>query len=131
MPVKQHASVGKSARHTDSAGQQHESAANDAAALAPPEYGIDFADQGANAGATAQLAGVVQHDQSAPEEPNVAQPRDKSAPGGAHTGLPANLQAGVEGLSGMSMSHVRVHYNSSRPAQLNALAYAQGEDIHV
>jgi len=26
---------------------------------------------------------------------------------------------------------VNVHYNSARPAQLNALAYAQGTDIHV
>lgn len=29
------------------------------------------------------------------------------------------------------MDSVRVHYNSSQPAQLNALAYAQGADIHV
>lgn len=47
------------------------------------------------------------------------------------TGLPDNLKAGVESLSGMSLDNVRVHYNSSQPAQLNALAYAQGTDIHV
>lgn len=41
------------------------------------------------------------------------------------------LKAGIESLSGMSMDHVRVHYNSRRPAQLNALAYAQGSEIHV
>lgn len=29
------------------------------------------------------------------------------------------------------MDHVKVHYNSSQPAQLNALAYARGTDIHV
>ena len=29
------------------------------------------------------------------------------------------------------MDHVKVHYNSSQPAQLNALAYAQGSDIHI
>jgi hypothetical protein len=46
-------------------------------------------------------------------------------------GLPGQLKAGVEALSGMSMDHVRVHRNSSRPAQLNALAYAQGRDIHL
>ncbi|TND02442.1 MAG: hypothetical protein FD123_4115, partial [Bacteroidetes bacterium] len=34
-------------------------------------------------------------------------------------------------LSGFDLSDVRVHYNSSQPAQLNALAYAQGGDIHV
>lgn len=47
------------------------------------------------------------------------------------TGMPDQLKAGVENLSGMSMDHVKVHYNSDKPAQLNALAYAQGSDIHV
>jgi len=47
------------------------------------------------------------------------------------TGLPDNLKAGVENLSGISLDDVKVHYNSSQPAQLNALAYAQGTDIHV
>ncbi|MCA8991601.1 MAG: DUF4157 domain-containing protein [Planctomycetaceae bacterium] len=37
----------------------------------------------------------------------------------------------MEQLSGLSMSNVRVHYNSAKPAQLNALAYAQGTDIHL
>ncbi|WP_205010691.1 DUF4157 domain-containing protein [Nitrosomonas oligotropha] len=48
-----------------------------------------------------------------------------------NTGLPDHLKSGIESLSGMSMDSVRVHYNSSQPAQLNALAYAQGTDIHV
>lgn len=48
-----------------------------------------------------------------------------------NTGLPDNLKHGIENLSGMSMDSVKVHYNSSQPAQLNALAYAQGSDIHV
>ena len=47
------------------------------------------------------------------------------------TGLPDRLKFGVESLSGISIDDVRVHYNSSKPAQLNALAYAQGTDIHV
>lgn len=47
------------------------------------------------------------------------------------TGLPDTLKSGVESLSGMSMDNVKVHYNSPQPAQLNALAYAQGTDIHV
>ncbi len=49
----------------------------------------------------------------------------------ADTGLPPQLKAGIESMSGMSMDHVNVHYNSDRPAQLNAHAYAQGSDIHV
>jgi len=47
------------------------------------------------------------------------------------TGLPDNLKAGVENLSGISMDDVRVHYNSSKPTQLQALAYTQGTEIHV
>lgn len=47
------------------------------------------------------------------------------------TGLPDNLKAGVESLSGLSMNDVNVHYNSDKPAQLNAEAYAQGNDIHL
>ncbi|MFC5743214.1 DUF4157 domain-containing protein [Dyella tabacisoli] len=42
-----------------------------------------------------------------------------------------NLRTGIESLSGVDMSGVRVHYASSLPAQMNALAYAQGADIHL
>jgi hypothetical protein len=55
----------------------------------------------------------------------------EAAPAPNKTGLPDNLKAGVESLSGVSLNNVKVHYNSPRPAQLNALAYAQGTDIHV
>ncbi len=47
------------------------------------------------------------------------------------TGLPDNLKSGIENLSGYSMNDVRVHYNSDKPAELNAHAYAQGTDIHL
>lgn len=47
------------------------------------------------------------------------------------TGLPDQLKGGIESLSGMSMDHVRVHRDSGRPAELGALAYAQGSDIHL
>jgi len=47
------------------------------------------------------------------------------------TGMPDHLKSGLENLSSMNLSSVRVHHNSSKPAQLNALAYTQGQDIHV
>lgn len=47
------------------------------------------------------------------------------------TGLPDNLKAGIENLSGYSMDEVKVHYNSDKPATLQAHAYAQGTDIHL
>jgi hypothetical protein len=47
------------------------------------------------------------------------------------TGLPNDLKSGIENLSGLSLDNVKVHYNSSEPAQLQAHAYAQGSDIHI
>ncbi len=46
------------------------------------------------------------------------------------TGLPDSLQAGLESLSGFDLGDVNVHHGSSQPAQLNALAYAQGTENH-
>jgi len=47
------------------------------------------------------------------------------------TGMPDDLKQGVENLSGEDMSDVKVTYNSDKPAQLQAHAYAQGTDIHI
>ncbi len=47
------------------------------------------------------------------------------------TGMPDTLKSGIESLSGHSMDDVQVHYNSAKPAQLNAHAYAQGSEIHL
>ena len=47
------------------------------------------------------------------------------------TGMPDNLKAGIEDLSGFSMDDVRVHYGSSKPAAVQAHAYTQGTDIHI
>lgn len=93
----------------------------DPAQLAAPEEELQMK-------ATAQLAGVEEEALQGRFAPGVAQleaaQRDDS-------GMPAGLRAGIEQLSGMSMDGVKVHYNSGQPAQLNALAYAQGSDIHV
>ena len=53
------------------------------------------------------------------------------APRPNNTGMPDNLKSGIESFSGFSMDDVRVHYNSSKPATVQALAYTQGTDIHV
>lgn len=47
------------------------------------------------------------------------------------TGMPDNLKSGIESLSGIDMSDVKVHYNSYQPAQLQAHAFAQGNQIHL
>ncbi|MEM7186251.1 MAG: DUF4157 domain-containing protein [Bacteroidota bacterium] len=46
-------------------------------------------------------------------------------------GLPSYLKSGIQAMSGYSMDDVTVHYNSNKPAQLNAHAHAQGTNIHL
>lgn len=84
----------------------------------------------------AQLAQVSEEEEEEPiqakfetvqRQPNATD----SKPRPNNTGLPDNLKSGIEALSGLSLDHVKVHYNSAQPAQLNALAYAQGSDIHL
>ena len=47
------------------------------------------------------------------------------------TGIPDHLKSGLENQSGMDLSDVRVHYNSPEPARLKALAYTEGQHIHL
>jgi hypothetical protein len=72
----------------------------------------------------AQMKAAASHDETLQRKPQVAVKPN-------NTGLPDGLKSGIENLSGMAMDHVQVHYNSSQPAQLNALAYAQGSSIYV
>ncbi|MTI86892.1 MAG: DUF4157 domain-containing protein [Balneolaceae bacterium] len=48
-----------------------------------------------------------------------------------NTGLPGQLKSGIENLSGYAMDDVKVHYHSSKPAQMQAHAFARGTDIHI
>jgi hypothetical protein len=48
-----------------------------------------------------------------------------------NTGLPDNLKSGMENISGINLDQVRVHYNSPKPAAVQAHAYAQGNNIHL
>ena len=65
-----------------------------------------------------------------PKQQVVAQPLSKRPKRNA-TGLPDLLKAGLESLSGHSLDDVQVHYNSNKPAQLQAQAYAQGTAIEL
>ena len=48
-----------------------------------------------------------------------------------NTGLPDPLKQGMESLSGISLDDVKVNYNSNKPSDLGAHAYAEGNQIHV
>jgi hypothetical protein len=82
-----------------------------------------IADQG-NHGRSMPAVPVSQKKEAQHEQDTIQQKENK-------TGLPDDLKSGIENLSGFSMDDTRVHYNSSKPAQLNAFAYAQGTDIQV
>lgn len=48
-----------------------------------------------------------------------------------NSSIPNDLKSGVENVTGVSMDDVKVHYNSSEPANVNAHAYAQGNEVHL
>lgn len=129
VPMKHTSSVSKAVLPTASVAQH---AGVDGVALAPPACGIDLVDRAAQAAATGVeqqapwLGGTLQM-QAAPSSTG----NTFGAQAENRTGLPDTLKAGVEALSGLALGDVRVHYNSPRPAQLQALAYTQGTDIHV
>jgi hypothetical protein len=45
--------------------------------------------------------------------------------------MPDNLKSGIENLSRMDMSDVRVHRTSPQPARFGAQAYSQGSQVHL
>lgn len=47
------------------------------------------------------------------------------------TGIPTQMKFDFEQRSGLSFDDVRVHYNSDKPARLQALAYTQGTQVYV
>ncbi len=47
------------------------------------------------------------------------------------TGIPIQMKLDFEQRSGLSFDHVRVHYQSSEPAKLGALAYTLGEQVYI
>lgn len=71
------------------------------------------------------VEGISQEGEPLPGNPELIQNKESS------TGLPDTLKAGIETLSGISMDDVQVHYNSTKPAHVQALAYTQGTDIYV
>jgi Domain of unknown function (DUF4157) len=50
---------------------------------------------------------------------------------GSSSGLSGDLLNGFASSTGHDLSDVKVHKNSDKPAQVGALAYAQGNDIHL
>lgn len=47
------------------------------------------------------------------------------------TGIPDNIKHGIESLSGISLDDVKVYYNSPKPAEIDAHAYAEGTNVYI
>ncbi|MEM9639200.1 MAG: DUF4157 domain-containing protein [Pseudomonadota bacterium] len=92
-----------------------------------PAPGHDLSGLQTRADGSAVVAQLARWGQAAAQR----QEQDEGAGTSGAQGLPADLRTGMEQLSGTDMSAVKVHYNSSRPASVNAHAYAQGSDIHL
>jgi hypothetical protein len=90
----------------------------------------DLANNSPQAKQAAQLQAKADHYASQQMSP-IHNNSNNAAGSTNNTGLPDNLKSGVENLSGESLDDVKVHYNSDKPAQLQAHAYAQGTDVHV
>ena len=48
-----------------------------------------------------------------------------------NTGIPNDLKTGFENLAGYNLDHIFVHYNSEKPATVQAEAYAQDNNIYL
>ncbi len=121
--MKQTSSSEKMSRTTTLSSSPDVSAGPNGVAIAPPVYGIEVVDR-------QPIQATLEHEGHSPQPDNqnldtLIQKKENK------TGLPDNLKAGLENLSGMAMDKVKVHYHSSKPAQLQALAYTQGTDIHI
>lgn len=47
------------------------------------------------------------------------------------TGIPTQMKIRLEQSTGYSPDDIRIHYNSDKPGQLDALAYTQGNQIYI
>lgn len=59
------------------------------------------------------------------KEPDYSEKRDKS------TGIPIDMKRYIENQTGLSYDDVRIHYNSNKPRQFEALGYTQGNNIFL
>jgi hypothetical protein len=115
-----------------------ETAAIQAKSFSPPSFQLKSSPVVAGAeseGAEEQSETVQKVAAAGPDfadaDPNAGGGNAGGAGGAGGNGLPNDLRGGIESLSGLDMSDVKVNYNSDKPKQLNALAYAQGSDIHI
>ena len=86
---------------------------------------LSFADNRANSNDIEELQNNIDNSENTQSISQLQKKVDNSKP------LPEDLKEGVEQLSGQDMSDVKVNYNSNKPQQLDAHAYANGNEIEI
>lgn len=109
----------------DSAGSQIQVAANNSPQVMQQKANQEAADN------SPQVKQLMAQQASVDTSPVMTQRRAERSLPTKGDGLPEDLMAGIEELSGYDMRDVKVYYNSSKPAEYNAEAYAQGSEIHL
>ncbi len=89
---------------------------------------------GAGGGSFFSSAPVVQGKDLSPEEPKQLKadtaPAQEQSSTSSGSALPEATKAKMESSFGTDLSHIKVHTNSESAANVGALAYAQGNDLH-
>lgn len=96
-----------------------------------PLQGADLDEEDPLQGAGLEEEEPLQGAGLTPAPSGLAGPLQRKPEADDRDGLPRQLRAGIEALSGVSMDGVHVHRNSSAPAHVSAHAFAQGRDIHL
>lgn len=109
----------------ESSGSQIHAAANNSPQVLQQKANQDAADN------SPQVKQLKAQQASVDTSPVMQQRRAERSPAAADNGLPDQLMAGIEALSGYDMRDVKVFYNSSKPAEYDAEAFAQGSEIHL
>ena len=86
---------------------------------------LSFADKRSNASDISDLQSSIDNSENTHSITQLQEKVDNT------TGMPNDLKQGIENLSGEDMSDVKVTYNSDKPAQMQAHAYANGNDIQI
>lgn len=85
-------------------------------------------------GRTAQIRSILEGSPRIKAEREAIQRRASAARArsfGPRGRASRGLRSGAEALSGVRLDHVRVRRNSSRPAEIGAVAFARGDTIHL
>jgi hypothetical protein len=128
--MKHHTVRARVNRKTTDVARPVSSAGKDGVSIDPPNYGIDFLDSElSTTAAVSGLAAAIQLKQATGPGRRILTANAAQAESTGY--LPSNLKAGIEHLSGVALDGVKVHYNSTKPARLQAVAFAQGTNIYL